>query len=64
MDLHLTHDPASKYTSGSQISKSLTEHWFAQNMYCPACPADSLEQTPANEKVVDFIYPKCDPAAR
>jgi hypothetical protein len=60
MDLHLTHDPSNKYTSGSQISKSLTERWFLENMYCPACPSDALEQTPPNEKVVDFICPKCD----
>lgn len=60
MDLHLTHDPTTKYTNRSQISKSLTERWFASNMYCPACPSENLDQTPPNEKVVDFICPRCD----
>jgi hypothetical protein len=60
MDLHLTHNPPAQYKSRSQISKSLTERWFAENMYCPACPSESLEQTPPNEKVVDFVCPRCE----
>jgi transposase-like protein len=60
MDLHLTHNPPAQYKSRSQISKSLTERWFSENMYCPACPSESLEQTPPNEKVVDFVCPKCE----
>lgn len=60
MDLHLVHDSSKDYTSGSQISKSLTEKWFAENMYCPACTSDTLDQKPPNEKVVDFICPKCE----
>lgn len=59
VDLRLARDPSPKYKSGSQISKSVTERWFAENMYCPACPSEGLEQTPPNEKVVDFICPEC-----
>jgi len=59
MTLSLRVSDVSNYKSGSQIAKILTEKWYADNGYCPACPSDSLNQTPPNEKVVDFICPDC-----
>jgi type II restriction enzyme len=59
MDIALNPSVAAGYTSGSQISKLITEEWFLHNMYCPACPSDHLAQTPANEEVIDFYCPRC-----
>ncbi|MBI4999901.1 MAG: restriction endonuclease [Euryarchaeota archaeon] len=59
MELSLNQSPASHYKSKAQIARVLTEKWFLDNGYCPACPSDALSQTPANEKVVDFRCPDC-----
>lgn len=37
----------------------VTEHWCAANLYCVACDADKLQQTPANTKALDFQCMKC-----
>ncbi len=58
MDFHLSTQP-SAYHSPSQLARVLTERWFLENGYCPACPSEELTQTPNNEKVVDFICPDC-----
>ena len=60
MKLLLKSEIARNYKSYSQKARIITEKWFEDNMYCPACPSNFLESTPPNEKVVDFICPKCD----
>lgn len=60
MKLLLKPEIARNYKSYSQKARIITEKWFEENMYCPACPSSFLECTPPNEKVVDFICPKCD----
>ena len=60
MDLNLNINLASAYKSKSQIARVLTEAWFDDNMYCPACPSNDLERLPDNMKVIDFLCPKCD----
>lgn len=60
MKLLLKPEIARNYKSYSQKARIITEKWFEDNMYCPACPSNFLECTPPNEKVVDFICPKCD----
>jgi type II restriction enzyme len=60
MDINLEISQASAYKSPSQLARVVTESWFSENMYCPTCPSDGLEQTPANEKVVDFVCLGCD----
>jgi predicted RNA-binding Zn-ribbon protein involved in translation (DUF1610 family) len=59
VDLKLRSEIGLGYTSRSQISRVVTEKWFEENLFCPACPSNVLEQTPPNEKVVDFVCPKC-----
>jgi len=59
MDISLKPEIAERYKSPSQKARVITEKWFEENMYCPACPSDFLEPTPHNEKVVDFICPDC-----
>jgi type II restriction enzyme len=50
---------SARYTSASQITKNATEPWAAENLFCPSCPSNRLEPTPANTKVVDFECPRC-----
>lgn len=59
MILNLPLHVARGYKSAAQRARRLTEDWFGSNVYCPACPSDSLEPTPANTKVVDFVCPRC-----
>jgi len=59
MELLLKTEIGKGYKSPSQKARVITEKWFEENMYCPACPSNFLERTPPNEKVVDFICPKC-----
>ncbi|MEA2053646.1 MAG: DpnI domain-containing protein [Candidatus Thermoplasmatota archaeon] len=58
MELSLKPEIARDY-KGPQKVRVITEKWFEDNMYCPACPSSFLERTPPNTKVVDFICPKC-----
>ncbi len=59
MELLLKPEIAENYKSPSQKARVITEKWFEDNMYCPACPSNFLECTPPNEKVVDFVCPDC-----
>ncbi|MDY6912886.1 MAG: DpnI domain-containing protein [Planctomycetota bacterium] len=59
MDLRLNLHLADGYKSPSQRARRITEGWFAQNMYCPACPGRQLIQTRDNTRVVDFLCPAC-----
>jgi type II restriction enzyme len=47
------------YKSPSQRARVITEAWAVGNMFCPACPADQLQQSPANTKAVDFECSRC-----
>ena len=60
MDLQLDIKLASGYKNKSQIARVLTEAWFDDNAYCPACSSNDLERLPDNAKVIDFKCPKCD----
>jgi hypothetical protein len=42
LNLHL----ADGYKSPSQRARRMTEGWFADQMYCPACPSPRLELFP------------------
>ena len=50
---------ADGYRSPSQRARRLTEGWFQENMYCPACPNDRLERTRGSTEVVDFLCQEC-----
>lgn len=58
MDLSLPVRDAA-YKSRSQVARIATEGWACENLFCPSCPADRLEPSPANTKVVDFECPRC-----
>lgn len=60
MKLELRPEVAAAYKSLSQRAQVLTETWGQENLYCPACPSDSLHPTPKGKPVVDFTCPNCD----
>ena len=59
MGLKLDIRLANGYKSPSQRARRITEGWFAENAYCPACPSNKLVPTRDNTRVVDFICPSC-----
>lgn len=59
MDLRFNLSLAEGYNNKSQIARVLTEHWLADNMYCPICGETSIRQAEANAPVKDFVCDKC-----
>ena len=59
MDLSLDPGLARGYKSASQVARRVTEGWFEQRMYCPACPSPRLERTRDNTRAVDFACRAC-----
>lgn len=51
--------PDIKYNSQSQIARVLTEAWVSQNIYCPSCGNDNLNQFENNKPVADFLCSNC-----
>lgn len=52
---------AAGYKSLPQISRILSEAWFAENGYCLSCNSDHLlTATPANTKASDFTCSSCN----
>ncbi|MBQ9404322.1 MAG: hypothetical protein IJU15_05000 [Synergistaceae bacterium] len=47
------------FTSSSQRIRVVSELWFRNEMYCPACGCDSLTKMPNNAKVADFYCDNC-----
>lgn len=52
-------EPNIRYSSGSQISRDITEAWVAQSLFCPNCGNPKLTQFPANLPVADFFCSNC-----
>ncbi len=60
MRLHLPAEVARGYKSPSQRARVMTQAWGRENLYCPACPSETLEATPEGMEVVDFSCPRCE----
>lgn len=58
MNLELPISLASRYRSGSQRARVMTEPWVAEQAYCPAC-GRSLSRCVANKPVADFYCSFC-----
>lgn len=43
MNLDFDMSLAKGYNSNSQITRVLTEDWFARNMYCPICGKQTIQ---------------------
>lgn len=50
---------ADGYTSKSQIARVLTEKWVSQNIFCPSCGNEILNEFANNSPVADFFCDKC-----
>jgi len=59
MDLRLDLSQAEGKTSPSQIAGTLTEHWVGREMFCLACPGDSLTPTKRGTPSRDFNCGSC-----
>lgn len=59
MDLRFNISLAEGYKSKSQITKVLTEDWFARNMFCPICGELTIHKAEPNAPVKDFVCEKC-----
>jgi type II restriction enzyme len=51
--------PDESYSSRSQIARVLTESWVKQNIYCPSCGNNNLNQFENNKPVADFLCFSC-----
>lgn len=47
------------YKSNSQIARVLTEDWFNDQMYCPCCLNEEIQDFPNNKKGADFFCERC-----
>lgn len=59
MNLDFDMSLAKGYNSNSQITRVLTEDWFARNMYCPICGKETIQKVKANAPVKDYICENC-----
>ena len=59
MNLDFDMSLAKRYNSNSQITRVLTEDWFARNMYCPICGKQTIQKVKANAPVKDYICENC-----
>lgn len=59
MQLQLPTNLLANYKSPSQRARVATEAWAAEELFCPSCPANSLDVLPANTRAHDFTCAKC-----
>lgn len=50
---------AAPYKSWPQKVRVISEDWAQQNLYCPACPSETLARLGHNTKSSDFRCPSC-----
>lgn len=60
MNLNIYSDLANQYKNNSQKIRVLSEQWFVNSMYCPACLNKKINQFPNNSKVADFFCSNCN----
>lgn len=53
-------DLGSRYKSGPQIARVVSEDWCARELYCAACSSKRLLRAAANTPAVDLICPECN----
>src|SRR5579872_6814835 len=47
------------YHGPTQIARAISEAWAEENLYCPACPSNSIRRLAHNFKSSDFQCGKC-----
>lgn len=48
------------YRNGCQVARVVTEHWVADNMFCPRCGYSTITHFENNRPVADFYCPNCN----
>ena len=59
MNINLDPGLADGYKSAAQIARVVTEGWATANLFCLICTEESLQPTPTNEPVADFVCVNC-----
>jgi type II restriction enzyme len=59
MNLKFDLTVAEGYKSSSQIARVLTESWVSQNIFCPSCGNEMLNEFANNSPVADFFCSNC-----
>jgi len=59
MNLFFETKLADEYKSPSQKVRVLTEHWVANQVYCPNCGNSDIDKYRNNKPVADFFCPNC-----
>jgi len=52
-------DLARRYKSKSQQARVVSEAWGREELFCANCDSASLDGTPANNRAIDFVCPRC-----
>ena len=60
MNLTLNPSVATGLSSRSQIARRVTEDWAENNLFCLACPSETIVAEKPNSPVRDFVCPQCD----
>ena len=50
---------AQSYKSKAQQARVVTEAWGKNELFCANCNSSSLDETPANNRAIDFVCPNC-----
>jgi type II restriction enzyme len=59
MNLKLDISQSENYKSKSQIARILTENWVKNNIFCPSCGNERLNDFANNSPVADFYCKNC-----
>ena len=59
MELSFDMTLSAGYKNHSQIARRITESWVYNNMFCPRCGCEHIEQFENNKPVADFYCPVC-----
>jgi type II restriction enzyme len=59
MNLSMTGELATRFTSGSQKAGNVTEAWGADNFFCPNCSSPKLDWLKPGTKANDYRCPSC-----
>jgi type II restriction enzyme len=60
MELQMSAELARNYKSKAQQARVVTEAWGRDELFCVNCDSSILAPTPANNKAIDLICPKCN----
>lgn len=60
MNLRMSSSLAANYKSGCQRARVVTEAWGRDNLFCPRCTSNRLDQAPPNTQAIDYVCPDCE----